>query len=80
MIYRLPIGEIVVSTGIPSIITSNLKDGDPVNEGGDVEYDAAIDAIESLILAHAKAGVKIDSKEYIAGLEVAIETVANQFL
>ena len=80
MIIRLPIANISISTAHPAIITSNLKDGDPVNEGGDVEFDAAADAIEALVLAHAVAGVDVQSKAYLEGLETALDSIANQFL
>jgi hypothetical protein len=39
------------------------------------EAVAAINAIESLILAHACAGVEINSPAYIEGIETAIEEV-----
>lgn len=61
-------------------ITSNLKVGDESEDEQDVEYLAAIDGVESLILAHAMAGVKVNSKSYITGLEVTLETIANKFL
>lgn len=41
-------------------------------------YNHAIDAIESLVLAHAVAGVDIKSPAYIEGLETAIQAVGQQ--
>jgi len=43
------------------------------------EYEAGIDAIESLILAHACAGVDVASGAYIEGVETAVNAVANYF-
>lgn len=41
------------------------------------EYDAAIDAIESLILAHCIAGVDIQDPAYLEGIETAVQACAN---
>ena len=65
-------------------ITSDLKKSDVESEmdmmEDEKEFLAAVDGVESLILAHAMAGVKVNSKAYITGLEVTIETITNQFL
>lgn len=50
--------------------------GEDIN--GD-KYNAAIDAVESLILAHACAGIDIMSPAYVEGVETAIEAISNQF-
>lgn len=44
----------------------------------DADYDAARDALECLILAHACAGVDVESKSYKEGVETALETLANR--
>jgi hypothetical protein len=49
-------------------ITSDLHDDDD-----SPEMKAAMDAIESLILAHACAGVDVASPAYIEGIETAVE-------
>ena len=54
-------------------ITSDLK-----GDGDNPELVAAMDAIESLILAHACAGVDVASPAYIQGIETAIETCWNK--
>ena len=36
-----------------------------------------IDAIESLILAHARAGIDIASPPYVEGIETAVNACAN---
>lgn len=63
-------------------ISSDLKeeedferDEDIVREGA--KYNAAIDALESLILAHACAGIDIESPAYVEGIETAVEAIGN---
>jgi len=43
------------------------------------DYEVSIDAIESMILAHACAGVDISSPAYIEGIETAVDRIANEF-
>lgn len=47
------------------------------NAGDRGESDPAIDAIESLILAHACAGVDVEAAAYIEGIEAALDAIAN---
>jgi len=47
------------------------EDDDPT------EYNAAMDGIEALILAHACAGIDIESPAYIEGIESAVQACAN---
>ena len=42
------------------------------------EYHFYVNAIESLVLAHACAGIDIESPAYIEGIETAVEAVANK--
>ena len=61
-------------------ITSTLKDTDNTSEDEELsqfQYNLAIDGIESLILAHACAGVDIQTPEYIVGIETAVDACAN---
>lgn len=37
------------------------------------QYNAALDAIESLILAHAVAGMDVEAPAYIQGIETAVQ-------
>lgn len=60
-----------IETGNGSI-TSSLKDG-----CHDEEWDTAMDAVESLVLAHACAGVDVEAPAYQKGLETSIEAIAN---
>lgn len=57
-------------------IISDLHTPDDDTEAGD-GYNAMIDGIESMILAHAVAGVPVDSPAYLEGLETAIAAIAN---
>jgi hypothetical protein len=41
------------------------------------KYDAAMHAIESLILAHTVAGVDVLSPDYLEGIETAVEACGN---
>jgi len=41
------------------------------------EYDASVNAIESLILAHACAGIDISCPAYVEGIETAVEAILN---
>lgn len=53
-------------------IISDLKD-----DGDSPEVQAAIDAIETLVLAHAVAGVDVSSPAYVEGIETAVEACWN---
>jgi len=55
-------------------IETDLRDG---RESADSErYDAAIDGIESLILAQACAGFDVKDPKYIEAVETALDAVA----
>ncbi len=55
-----------------SIESSRLK-VDEDDEEND-SYNAAIDGIESLVLAHAIGGVNVEAPEYIAGIQTAVDS------
>ena len=40
-------------------------------------YNAVLDAVESIILAHACAGIKVDDPKYIEGIETSLEAAGN---
>ena len=44
---------------------------------GRIQSNAAIDAILSLILAHACAGIDIESPAYLKGIETAFDAISN---
>ena len=77
MTFQLPCFGIRVAcdpqTGAGTI-TSALHD-----PGDDPALTAALDAIEGLVLAHACAGIPIDSPAYVHGLETALDKVAQAF-
>jgi len=58
-------------------IVSDLKS--PGKTAVDRRYNAAVDGLESLILAQACAGVDVKSPAYLEGIETAVETIANHF-
>ena len=53
-------------------ITSDLQEDEM-----SPEYSGAVDAIESLVLAHAMAGIDITSAAYLEGIETAVIGCAN---
>lgn len=85
---RLPVYNIVVQLSAEGsgVITSDLHEElDEDIEGGSEEdtnhdrYEAAIDGIESLILAHACAGIDIESPAYLEGIETAIYAIDHAY-
>ena len=42
-----------------------------------LQFNGAVDGIMSMILAHACAGIDIESPEYLEGIKTAIEASAN---
>ena len=56
-------------------ITSDLKG--PAHIAAERWYNAAVDGLESLILAHACAGIDVASPAYVEGVETAVEAISN---
>jgi len=77
----LPFG-IVVTIGDDgfSTVCSNLHEEPdcPEDEEACEIYNCRMDAIESMVLAHAHAGIDIESKEYIEGIETAVNACAQE--
>ena len=75
----------VIKTGVFGIEVTVNEDGSgkiisvlrESYDEGDAEYSVAIDGLESLILAHACAGIDITTPAYLEGIEVAVESIAN---
>lgn len=65
---------ITVSPQGAGAIQSSLHDA-----GESPEAKAALDAVESMILAHAVAGINVDSPAYLEGIETAVEAISNQY-
>ena len=63
---------------INGTITSDLHE-EPIDEFDTdyVIYNAMMDAIESMILAHACGGIDIEDFAYIAGIEIAVDSCSN---
>ena len=59
---------------VGALVESRLKDG---NIGEDHPFNLMMDAIESLVLGHACAGIDVGSEAYIEGLETALNACAN---
>jgi hypothetical protein len=51
---------------------------DDIHDEHDTIWNSAVDGITSMILAHACAGVDIESPAYIEGIETAIQAVDNE--
>jgi hypothetical protein len=58
-------------------IVSDLRDE---SDCSNAAYSSAVDALESLILAHACAGVDIAAPAYLEGVEVAVEAIAANLM
>lgn len=54
-------------------LTSNLQE-----EADDEGYRAAVDAVESLVLAQHCAGLDVTAPAYVAALTTTLEAIANQ--
>ena len=67
-----------LSDSAGAILQSPLKDGH--EDGDQEELLAALDAVESVILGHACAGVDVESLAYQAGIEAALEAIANHLV
>ena len=68
---RLPVGSI--SSDLHEPCTCNGEDAGCCPT---CDYNLAIDGIESLILAHACAGIDIATPAYIQGIETAVQGCA----
>ena len=69
--------KVIVENGSGSITSTDLKTEH--NDEEDELYNAAMDGIESMILAHACAGIDINTPEYIEGIKTAVESCSNNF-
>jgi hypothetical protein len=77
MIIRLAPGATPAEPSSGRLV-SNLKA--PGKTAGERLYNAAIDGLESLILAHACAGIDVNSAAYLEGIETAVDSAANHLL
>jgi hypothetical protein len=59
--------------------TNNDKEvEDPEELSHRLDFNNMMDALESIILAHACSGIDIESLAYIEGIETAVEACGNQ--
>lgn len=65
------------SGSIISDLFTSPTDEDEAEFQATERYNAAMDAIESIILAHACAGIDIESQAYLEGIKTAVEACAN---
>ncbi len=68
---------VIVNNGRGTITSTGLIT--KYNDDEDKEYDAAMNGIESMILAHACAGVNINTPEYIEGIETAVNSCVHNY-
>lgn len=76
----LPVFNILITItadGGGGAIASDMKENEETPE--DEMFNAAIDGIESMILAHAIAGVDVESPAYLEGIETAVQACADNF-
>ena len=82
MKYSIPLvidmncyGIVIVMTASDSgTITSNLR----IDSDLEDKEDLVIDAIESLVLAHACAGIDVTSNGYVEGIETVIDALGDR--
>ena len=67
MTLRIPLTGFVYS----ALLQSEREECD------DSDYNTALDALESLVLAHASNGAKVEESHYVSGLITALEAIAN---
>lgn len=60
---------------IESALNDHALDDDTIN----CSIMSQMDALESIILAHAIAGIDIESPAYIEGIETAVEACSNNY-
>ena len=57
----------------PGSITSNMK------SRADTKYNAAIDGLESLLLAMATTGIPMNTPQMNEAVQTAVEAIANHY-
>lgn len=80
--------ETCESCGSPTCVnecdgSKGADENNSESEGEAIErqrYNAFLDGVESLALAHAAAGVDVSSPAYVGGVATAMDAATNQFL
>lgn len=79
-LIRLPVHGIVIMLSHEcGSITSDLLHDVPHHLLEYAELCAAVNALESLILAHAVAGIDVETPAYMEGIETAINAAFQRF-
>lgn len=73
---RIELGEKREDGSRGGTIISVLKDRDLTP---DHPFNVSMDVIESTVLAHACAGVDVNSTDYLEGLETVVDQVVNRW-
>lgn len=55
------------------IVKGSLRDKDD----NDIYVEGMVDAIESIVLSHACAGITVDHPAYVEGIQTAIDACSN---
>jgi hypothetical protein len=64
--------KVTVTSVLPATNPHPFTDGLDEMNGEHNEYQAAVETIETMIASHYKAGVKVTSKKYVAGIEETV--------
>jgi hypothetical protein len=87
-VLELPVGGIVIALGasnpdrpgcyLGGRSASQLKEAASDQPTEDLEaWNAAVDAVEALVLAHACAGLDVTSPAYLEGIQTALDALRN---
>ena len=68
------ISIVIYKDGFGEIVLTDLS-----NDVDDIEMKAALETVESMILAHACSGVNVMSPRYLEGVETAVDRVLNTY-
>jgi uncharacterized membrane protein YqgA involved in biofilm formation len=72
---RLPVCGITVELSGPTRSAAGSISSDLHNENDSPALKAALEAVESMVLAHACAGISITATAYIEGIETALDAI-----
>jgi len=67
-------GSGTITSNLHRLLPAGVEGGSEVDTAHD-RYEAAVDAIEAMILAHATAGVDITAPAYVEGIESVVNAL-----
>ncbi|EPW5429255.1 hypothetical protein ACYVOU_002418 [Vibrio cholerae] len=76
-IYDLAISYSPDAKSTSAAISSNMKE-EADDDDSDL-FNAAVDGLESLILAHFMMGIDVSNPAYLEGIETAYAAISRQF-